>query len=160
MLKALADRLAEALAELDAMVGLEPVKQQVRAIAAQLRVARLREGQGLRAQAPMRHFVFVGPPGTAAVVDDHELHHLPHRHGRTLVGEAVFDGPAEPSRLPALEVVKALDKHRLRRYPTAKDFADDVRRYLDGEPVQACPPSVARNRTSLCSGAPARSRPS
>ena len=56
--------LAEALAELDAMVGLEPVKQQVRAIAAQLRVARLREGQGLRAQAPMRHFVFVGPPGT------------------------------------------------------------------------------------------------
>jgi len=56
--------LAEALAELDAMVGLEPVKRQVRAIAAQLQVARLREGQGLRTQPPMRHFVFVGPPGT------------------------------------------------------------------------------------------------
>lgn len=27
-------------------------------------MARLREGQGLRAPVPMRHFVFVGPPGT------------------------------------------------------------------------------------------------
>ncbi|MFC7741900.1 AAA family ATPase [Nocardiopsis composta] len=56
--------LEGALAELDAMVGLEPVKRQVRAIAAQLRVAKLREEQGLRAQPPMRHFVFSGPPGT------------------------------------------------------------------------------------------------
>ncbi|TDQ48215.1 AAA family ATPase [Actinorugispora endophytica] len=56
--------VTEALAELDAMIGLDPVKQQVKAIAAQLQVARLREGQGLRAQPPMRHFVFVGPPGT------------------------------------------------------------------------------------------------
>ncbi|MFW5417039.1 AAA family ATPase [Nocardiopsis sp. CNT-189] len=56
--------LEGALAELDGMVGLEPVKRQVRAIAAQLRVAKLREEQGLRAQPPMRHFVFSGPPGT------------------------------------------------------------------------------------------------
>src|SRR5690606_32770062 len=56
--------LEGALAELDAMVGLEPVKRQVRAIAAQLRVAKLREEQGLRAQPPMRHFVFSRPPGT------------------------------------------------------------------------------------------------
>ncbi|RCV56971.1 AAA family ATPase [Marinitenerispora sediminis] len=56
--------LAEALAELDDMIGLEPVKRQVRSIAAQLQVSRLREGQGLRTQLPMRHFVFVGPPGT------------------------------------------------------------------------------------------------
>ncbi|MFC7330076.1 AAA family ATPase [Marinactinospora rubrisoli] len=56
--------LAEALAELDGMIGLEPVKRQVRSIAAQLQVSRLREGQGLRTQHPMRHFVFVGPPGT------------------------------------------------------------------------------------------------
>ncbi|GAA1444763.1 AAA family ATPase [Nocardiopsis tropica] len=54
----------EALAELDAMIGLEPVKQQVRSIVAQLRVAKLREEQGLLNQAPMRHFVFSGPPGT------------------------------------------------------------------------------------------------
>ncbi|MDS1271273.1 AAA family ATPase [Lipingzhangella sp. LS1_29] len=56
--------LGQALAELDAMTGLEPVKEQVRSITAQLRVARLRSAQGLQTQPPMRHFVFVGPPGT------------------------------------------------------------------------------------------------
>jgi SpoVK/Ycf46/Vps4 family AAA+-type ATPase len=53
-----------AIAELDELVGLEPVKQQVRAIAAQLRVARLRDTHGLTSQPPTRHFVFTGPPGT------------------------------------------------------------------------------------------------
>ncbi|MET8160833.1 AAA family ATPase [Sphaerisporangium sp. NPDC005289] len=56
--------LADALADLDRMAGLEPVKRQVRAIAAQLRVARMRQEQGLPAPPQMRHFVFVGPPGT------------------------------------------------------------------------------------------------
>ncbi len=53
-----------AIAELDELVGLEPVKQQVRAIAAQLRVAKLRDTHGLASQPPTRHFVFTGPPGT------------------------------------------------------------------------------------------------
>src|SRR6478735_4295256 len=53
-----------ALAELDWLVGLDPVKQQVRAIAAQLRVAKMRSRQGLSSQPPARHFVFTGPPGT------------------------------------------------------------------------------------------------
>jgi SpoVK/Ycf46/Vps4 family AAA+-type ATPase len=53
-----------ALAELDELVGLEPVKEQVRAIAAQLRVAKLRDTHGLTSQPPARHFVFTGPPGT------------------------------------------------------------------------------------------------
>jgi SpoVK/Ycf46/Vps4 family AAA+-type ATPase len=53
-----------ALAELDELIGLEPVKRQVREIAAQLRVARLRDQQGLASQPPARHFVFTGPPGT------------------------------------------------------------------------------------------------
>ena len=56
--------LESAIAELDELVGLEPVKQQVRAIAAQLRVAQLRDRQGLTSQPPVRHFVFTGPPGT------------------------------------------------------------------------------------------------
>jgi Mrp family chromosome partitioning ATPase len=56
--------LESALAELDALVGLEPVKRQVREIAAQLRVARLRDAHGLASQPPARHFVFTGPPGT------------------------------------------------------------------------------------------------
>ncbi|TDC23754.1 AAA family ATPase [Streptomyces sp. 8K308] len=56
--------LASTLAELDRMVGLEPVKEQVRAMSAQLRMARLRSGQGLPVQPPKRHFVFSGPSGT------------------------------------------------------------------------------------------------
>ncbi len=59
-----APTLENALAELDELVGLEPVKRQVHEIAAQLRVARLRERQGLASQPPVRHFVFTGPPGT------------------------------------------------------------------------------------------------
>jgi len=59
-----APTVENALAELDELVGLEPVKRQVHEIAAQLRVARLRDRQGLASQPPARHFVFTGPPGT------------------------------------------------------------------------------------------------
>ncbi|WP_188187034.1 AAA family ATPase [Nonomuraea sp. SYSU D8015] len=56
--------LEEALADLDRMAGLAPVKRQVHAIAAQLQVARMRQERGLPTPQQMRHFVFVGPPGT------------------------------------------------------------------------------------------------
>ncbi len=56
--------LAEALTELERMVGLEPVKRQVKALSAQLNMARLRAEQGLPVQPPKRHFVFSGPSGT------------------------------------------------------------------------------------------------
>ncbi|MGD0559579.1 MAG: AAA family ATPase [Streptosporangiaceae bacterium] len=56
--------LEAAIAELDELVGLEPVKRQVHAIAAQLGVARLRDSHGLTSAPPSRHFVFTGPPGT------------------------------------------------------------------------------------------------
>ena len=39
-------------------------------------------------------------------------------------------------------VMKALEKDRNRRYETANGLAADLRRYLDDEPVQACPPSA------------------
>src|SRR5437868_4559799 len=56
--------LEEALADLDRMAGLEPVKRQVRAIVAQLQMARMRQERGLPTPPQMRHFVFAGPPGT------------------------------------------------------------------------------------------------
>ncbi|MFD5464718.1 AAA family ATPase [Kitasatospora sp. NPDC127059] len=56
--------LDAALAELSLMVGLEPVKRQVRALSAQLSMSRLRAEQGLPVQPPKRHFVFSGPSGT------------------------------------------------------------------------------------------------
>ncbi len=39
--------------------------------------------------------------------------------------------------------MKALEKDRSRRYETASGFARDVQRFLDGDPVEACPPSAA-----------------
>ena len=40
-------------------------------------------------------------------------------------------------------VMKCLEKDRDRRYETANGLALDIRRYLDDEPVLACPPSAA-----------------
>ena len=39
-------------------------------------------------------------------------------------------------------VMKALEKKRDRRYESASAFAADVERYLNGDSVQACPPSM------------------
>lgn len=39
-------------------------------------------------------------------------------------------------------VMKALEKERTRRYETANSLALDIRRYLQGDPVLAAPPSV------------------
>ena len=40
-------------------------------------------------------------------------------------------------------VMKALEKDRTRRYDTASSFADDIQHYLDGEAVDARPPSTS-----------------
>jgi eukaryotic-like serine/threonine-protein kinase len=39
-------------------------------------------------------------------------------------------------------VMKALEKDRNRRYESAGAFANDVQRFLNGEVVQACPPTA------------------
>jgi WD40 repeat protein/tetratricopeptide (TPR) repeat protein/serine/threonine protein kinase len=69
--------------------------------------------------------------------------------------------PAKLARLVRGEldwiVMRALEKDRSRRYETASGFARDIVRYLNDEPVQACPPSfwyrfgkfARRNRGSL-----------
>jgi tetratricopeptide (TPR) repeat protein len=56
----------------------------------------------------------------------------------------------EPKQLSALVhgeldwiVMKALEKDRTRRYETASKFAEDVQHYLNGDTVEACPPSTA-----------------
>ena len=54
----------DAMAELYAMIGLAPVKEQVRSIAASIEAARRRTVAGISTERPMRHFVFLGPPGT------------------------------------------------------------------------------------------------
>jgi serine/threonine protein kinase/tetratricopeptide (TPR) repeat protein len=79
----------------------------------------------------------------------------PHRPSTRLSdsGEALASIAAcrdiEPARLTKLVrgdldwiAMKALEKDRSRRYATAQELARDVRRYLDGDPVEAGPPSV------------------
>ncbi|HEV2694024.1 MAG TPA: serine/threonine-protein kinase [Verrucomicrobiae bacterium] len=58
-------------------------------------------------------------------------------------------------------VMKTLEKDRRRRYETANALAMDIRRFLNSEPVLACPPSriyrfqklVSRNKVIFASGA-------
>ena len=54
----------EILAELDALIGLDHVKTEVRRLTSLLRVQRLRAEQNLPAIETSRHLVFVGNPGT------------------------------------------------------------------------------------------------
>jgi serine/threonine protein kinase/tetratricopeptide (TPR) repeat protein len=65
----------------------------------------------------------------------------------TTASETRRGDPRKLSRLfrgePDWIVMKALEKDRNRRYETASAFAADVQRYLNDEPVHACPPSSA-----------------
>lgn len=57
--------------------------------------------------------------------------------------------------------MKALEKDRSRRYETANSFASDVQRYLNDDPVVACPPTagyrlrklVRRHKTAMATSA-------
>jgi SpoVK/Ycf46/Vps4 family AAA+-type ATPase len=55
--------VVSALAKLDAMVGLAPVKQEVKRLTARLEVEQKRREQGLPIAAVSQHMVFTGPPG-------------------------------------------------------------------------------------------------
>ncbi|MFF7637678.1 right-handed parallel beta-helix repeat-containing protein [Kitasatospora sp. NPDC008050] len=54
----------EALAELDALIGLATVKQEVRTLIDLISVGRRRQQAGLKAPSLRRHLVFTGSPGT------------------------------------------------------------------------------------------------
>ncbi|MEV0277942.1 right-handed parallel beta-helix repeat-containing protein [Streptomyces sp. NPDC050610] len=54
----------EVLGELDALVGLESVKREVRALTDMIEVGRRRQLAGLKAASVRRHLVFTGSPGT------------------------------------------------------------------------------------------------
>ncbi|MFI6643931.1 right-handed parallel beta-helix repeat-containing protein [Streptomyces sp. NPDC050504] len=54
----------DVLGELDALVGLESVKREVRSLTNMIEVGRRRQEAGLKAASVRRHLVFTGSPGT------------------------------------------------------------------------------------------------
>lgn len=56
--------LDELLDELDELIGLDAVKEEVKLVAALLKVQKLREERGLPVPDSSRHLIFVGNPGT------------------------------------------------------------------------------------------------
>jgi len=75
---------------------------------------------------------------------------LPFRGSKMMIiHQVLHEDPRPPRRINDkiprdLETIclKALAKAPGRRYPSAREMADDLRRYLNGEPVHAQPPSL------------------
>ena len=83
----------------------------------------------IREEEPPRPSVRVSTHGDAAIAK--------HRKSDVLTLGRMLRGDLD------WIVMKALEKDRSRRYDTASELGDDVRRYLDREPVVAGPPGAA-----------------
>jgi serine/threonine protein kinase/tetratricopeptide (TPR) repeat protein len=84
----------------------------------------------IREEEPAKPSTRVSTVGAAASTASANRQCDPDRLSRLLRGELDWI------------VMKCLEKDRRRRYDTANGLAQDVRRYLNGEPVEAAPPSA------------------
>jgi WD40 repeat protein/tetratricopeptide (TPR) repeat protein/serine/threonine protein kinase len=89
----------------------------------------------------------LGTSPTVCVADGGGAPHVAVRSSLASIAAVRGTEPARLTRLVRGEldwiVMKALEKDRSRRYESASGLARDIERYLNDEPVQACPPSAA-----------------
>src|SRR5438046_4957729 len=83
----------------------------------------------IREEEPPRPSTRMSTLGQAAATASANRRSEPHKLSQLFRGELDWI------------VMKALEKDRNRRYETANGLAKDVQRYLDDEPVLACPPT-------------------
>ncbi len=90
---------------------------------------------------------------------------LPHTGSNSaeIFNRIVNETPPNPRDInprvhPDLQTIcmKAMDKDLERRYSTADELADELRRYLDGEPIKASPPGVLLTAARAVRRHPAR----